>query len=691
MTRTISPRSLLGAFLIVTLALQPIVVQAQVVPGGLISTPTAAASQPYMTFGRFFGFQQGYRRFYDGTVNRNGNLPGLERKPPLKALADPENLLSKNPAIKKAAEIKFEEDLAMQKVKAIKYLAKIGCGCYPGVKEALLAALDDCTEFVRYEAVKAIAEAAVNKCEHCSKNCCCDEDLAKRLSELAYEKDDKCCWLEPSERVREGAREALCACCRGGRGDQPADPTMPIVPPAVGPETVPPMTPAPEIAPPKPKSDIPPPPPAVITPPKSASKPKAPVQPAAPTRETSSRQEPSRQDSVNVAKPETTKIAKQETPITIPFVGKLPTGLFQRIDTASKPAANQSQKVATAHDKTAPAVAAKSTSTANTAKPDAPAAKSLLSLAIPSAEQKARTQTSTAPQLAQPSSLDRSKLAIVDDSDSRPEARSHASATFARATPPAMTSTSAPSTRPATTSTTVATATASKASLGWSTVTDDKPVQRASTVSLVQPASVTGIKSQTASKVATTDTASLPNSSPAKSTAAADVLPSTPKTIPQGKINGTVTGVDNAAGTISLSFNGMLPEQGTQVQVFHHFLLGEECLGAVEIVEIHRNHVIARSATGLPKKIAIGDRAMFVNGSEAAVAPKPAATSDKVTTAPKSTTPAAKPASISTATAKAKPKAAIDTAIAMNTAAVKPIAKAPIKREITPSSSTIRR
>ena len=682
MTRTISPRSLLGAFLIVTLALQPIVVQAQVVPGGLISTPTAAASQPYMTFGRFFGFQQGYRRFYDGTVNRNGNLPGLERKPPLKALADPENLLSKNPAIKKAAEIKFEEDLAMQKVKAIKYLAKIGCGCYPGVKEALLAALDDCTEFVRYEAVKAIAEAAVNKCEHCSKNCCCDEDLAKRLSELAYEKDDKCCWLEPSERVREGAREALCACCRGGRGDQPADPTMPVVPPTVGPETGPPMTPAPEIAPPKPKSDIPPPPPAVITPPKSASKPKAPVQPAAPTREASTRQEPSREDSVKAAKPEQTKVSKQETPISIPFVGKLPTGLFQRIDTAAKPTTNQSQKVATAHYKTAPAVTAKSSSTptAITPKPETPAAKSLLSLAIPSAEQKARPQTSTAPQLAQPSSLDRSKLAIVDDSDSRPAARSHASATFARATPPAMTSTPA-----------ATTATASKASLGWSTVTDDKPAQRASTVSLVQPASVTGIKTQTASKVATTDTASLPNSSLAKSTAAADVLPSTPKAIPQGKINGTVTGVDSAAGTVSLSFNGMLPEQGTQVQVFHHFLLGEECLGAVEIVEIHRNHVIARSAAGLPKKLAIGDRATFVNGSEAAVAPKPATTSDKMTTAPKLTTPAAKPTTTSTATAKPKPKAAVDTAIAMNTPAVKPIAKAPIKREITPSSSTIRR
>jgi len=58
---------------------------------------------------------------------------------------------------KAAAEIKAEEDAAPQKIKALRYLATIGCaGCYPGVEEGLLAALDDCTESVRYEAVKAL-------------------------------------------------------------------------------------------------------------------------------------------------------------------------------------------------------------------------------------------------------------------------------------------------------------------------------------------------------------------------------------------------------------------------------------------------------------------------------------------------------------------------------------------------------
>ena len=44
-----------------------------------------------------------------------------------------------------------------------------------------------------------------------------------KLAQIAYEKDDKCCWLEASERVRDAAKEALCACCPN---------TGPYVPPA---------------------------------------------------------------------------------------------------------------------------------------------------------------------------------------------------------------------------------------------------------------------------------------------------------------------------------------------------------------------------------------------------------------------------------------------------------------------------
>ncbi|HXT57308.1 MAG TPA: hypothetical protein VN699_01685 [Pirellulales bacterium] len=174
----------------------------------------AGMAAPPMTLWRFLGVPQGLSRVAGATFNRRGNFPGLEPKPPLKALADPANLLADNKAIKTAAQIKKEEDLAKQKIKALKYLAKIGCGCYPGVKEALMEALEDCTEKVRYEAAKQIGNAAENKCETCSKTCCCDADMIQALWDVANKRDANNCFVEPSERVREAACEALLACRR---------------------------------------------------------------------------------------------------------------------------------------------------------------------------------------------------------------------------------------------------------------------------------------------------------------------------------------------------------------------------------------------------------------------------------------------------------------------------------------------
>ncbi|MDZ4817352.1 MAG: hypothetical protein SGJ20_00090, partial [Planctomycetota bacterium] len=59
-------------------------------------------------------------------------FPGLEPKPALLPISDPANLESPNPAVATAAGVKADEDAAAQKVKAIRYLATIGCGgCYP--------------------------------------------------------------------------------------------------------------------------------------------------------------------------------------------------------------------------------------------------------------------------------------------------------------------------------------------------------------------------------------------------------------------------------------------------------------------------------------------------------------------------------------------------------------------------------
>jgi hypothetical protein len=190
---------------------------------GLAHAQIVAAPAPKpATLWSFLGIPQTYTRVSDNWSNRSGNRPNAERKPPLKRLADPANLESPNPAIKRAAEIKKEEDLAKQKIKAVKYLTQIGCGCYNrdgSITDALLKALDDCTEDVRYESVKAITDAANGEaCVNCKNKSCCSEELSNKLYEMAYERDDAGCFLEPSERVRLAAAEALRACCPGNGG-----------------------------------------------------------------------------------------------------------------------------------------------------------------------------------------------------------------------------------------------------------------------------------------------------------------------------------------------------------------------------------------------------------------------------------------------------------------------------------------
>ncbi len=226
----------------------------------LAARPVAALPPPPtapFTLWNFLGIPQGFQKIRDATFNRTGDRPGLERLPPLKAIADPENLKSANPAIKAAAAIKSEEDMAPQKIKALKYLSRIGCssGCYPEAKEALMAALDDCTEEVRYQAVLAIQDAITQHCTaaddrqeggcacDCDTACCCSEDMVLKLSQRAYERDDEGCFLEPSERVREAAKKVACACCPGRGPTGPPEPTGP--PPERAPEGVPEPAPQP--------------------------------------------------------------------------------------------------------------------------------------------------------------------------------------------------------------------------------------------------------------------------------------------------------------------------------------------------------------------------------------------------------------------------------------------------------------
>ena len=169
------------------------------------------------TLWSFLGVPQGLQKLKGKLANRRGKHPKLEPKPPLKALADLANLESPVAAIKKAAEIKAAEDLKPQKIKAIKYLAEIGCGCYDkdgSITDALIAASDDCTPDVRKTVVEQIHKAASGTCcSKCGETCCCNEKMVKRLAEMAYLRDESGCYVEPNAEVRAAAVKALIACC----------------------------------------------------------------------------------------------------------------------------------------------------------------------------------------------------------------------------------------------------------------------------------------------------------------------------------------------------------------------------------------------------------------------------------------------------------------------------------------------
>jgi hypothetical protein len=201
-----------------------------------------------------------------GLVNQFRNclglrFPGLEATPPLLAITDPANMSADAPpAVQAAADIKAQEDQAAQKIKALRYLASIGCaGCYPDVEDALIASMDDCTEAVRYEAVVAVRVTAEGGGCCCSCSCsggcntfaCCSEKMQKKLKELAYGKEGSCN-KESSARVRRQARLALAACGPPVVYDQPQEPEPvegptegPSEGPAEGTDAVPPPAPGP--------------------------------------------------------------------------------------------------------------------------------------------------------------------------------------------------------------------------------------------------------------------------------------------------------------------------------------------------------------------------------------------------------------------------------------------------------------
>lgn len=181
----------------------------------LAGTGCTLPNPPVTTFWQKMGVPQGVIGLRDGLVNRRGNFPGLERKPPLKPIAALENLESPYEMIKVAAEVKQAEDMKKQKIKALKYLGKMGCGCYNkegAIEAALLEALADCTPEVRIAAAEAIQEASGScACHDGCGSTCCTEKIQEKLAELAYGEKEGC-YIEPNAEVRAAALAALSAC-----------------------------------------------------------------------------------------------------------------------------------------------------------------------------------------------------------------------------------------------------------------------------------------------------------------------------------------------------------------------------------------------------------------------------------------------------------------------------------------------
>jgi len=532
------------------------------------------APAPPVTLWRFLGIPQGFQRIGDARLNRNGNFPGLERKPPLKPIAHPENLLSKNPAIAKAAEIKMQEDLAKQKIKAIKYLAKLGCDkCYGGVKEAMMAALDDCTEQVRYEAAKALGEAAVQHCDVCSRQCCCDEELTKKLAQIVYELDDKGCPIEPSERVREAAREALLVCCPnvGPPGYIPegvipeVPPTeIPEIPPDRPPET-PPETPG-ELPPPPGRNGVAPLPNGLI--PDAATPPLPNARPAPLPDATTGMFLRSRADRMAA----TSQVRRAVRP---------------RTGAPKRPVVAQAtrQQRAVELPRTDAQITVSDQASAQTIA-NAPAMvtvgddelrQSSGGLRIRMLDRAASGET---PASMSPPSLERltsgSIVRIRDSGDDLQLASVTEAIVDHGATAAPLVDSQAASSRRNTT-----------------TITDLPPVNASRKYLPASAARYSNARSP-----------------------ATEMVTSVQSVTPQGAAahgKGKVTDIDTKAGTVKLNFAaGQAPATGALVKAYHRFLLGEECVGALEVVSVRNGVATARPVGNLNlNKLSLNDQVAY--------------------------------------------------------------------------------
>lgn len=75
-------------------------------------------------------------------------------------VAAPENAESGSPLLAAAAESKKQQDLAPKKIRALEYLAQLGCSSDPNVEKAILEGLKDHNPAVRWAAIQAVLASA---------------------------------------------------------------------------------------------------------------------------------------------------------------------------------------------------------------------------------------------------------------------------------------------------------------------------------------------------------------------------------------------------------------------------------------------------------------------------------------------------------------------------------------------------
>jgi hypothetical protein len=80
-----------------------------------------------------------------------------------------------------------------------------------------------------------------------------------------------------------------------------------------------------------------------------------------------------------------------------------------------------------------------------------------------------------------------------------------------------------------------------------------------------------------------------------------------------GKVQGHVSNIDSRAGTVRFRVHASeAPAAGTLVKVYHQFLLGQECVGALEVVDVQKGIATARPVGNVSlAKLSPGDHVAY--------------------------------------------------------------------------------